>query len=119
MILTVGFDGFDVLTAGFDVFDDFDRRFCLLKTLLSGNSPPTRRIPYQHIWGCAVKNCEVHLPQTSVLFKTKDQAYILPLTPEVKVRENFKTRKSEYIIYKRVQKIDDVIENNKAKDKEN
>ncbi len=61
MILTVGFDGFDVLTAGFDVFDDFDRRFlffesgiinhvidrrfCLLKTLLSGNSPPTRRIP--------------------------------------------------------------------------
>ncbi len=28
MILTVGFDGFDVLTAGFDVFDDFDRRFC-------------------------------------------------------------------------------------------
>ncbi len=27
MILTVGFDGFDVLTAGFDVFDDFDRRF--------------------------------------------------------------------------------------------
>ncbi len=45
MILTVDFDGFDVLTAGFDVFDDFDRRFCLLKTLLSGNSPPTRRIP--------------------------------------------------------------------------
>ncbi len=45
MILT---GGFDVLTAGFDVFDDFegciinDRRFCLLKTLLSGNSPPTR-----------------------------------------------------------------------------
>ncbi len=34
-------------------------------------------------------------------------------------RKNFKTRKSEYIIYKRVQKIDDVIENNKAKDKEN
>ncbi len=27
MILTVGFDGFDVLTAGFDVFDDFDRWF--------------------------------------------------------------------------------------------
>ncbi len=27
MILTVGFDGFDVLTAGFDVFDDFDSRF--------------------------------------------------------------------------------------------
>ncbi len=27
MILTGGFDGFDVLTAGFDVFDDFDRRF--------------------------------------------------------------------------------------------
>ncbi len=140
-VLTAGFDGFDVLTAGFDVFDDFDswfwwfwcfdsrfwcfwwfwqevlvfegciindRRFCLLKTLLSGNSTPTRRIPYQHIWGCAVKNCEVHPPQTSVLFKTKDQAYISPLTPEVKVRENFKTRKSEYIIYKRVQKIDDV-----------
>ncbi len=48
MILTGGFDGFDVLTAGFDVFDDFegciinDRRFCLLKMLLSGNSPPTR-----------------------------------------------------------------------------
>ncbi len=66
MILTVGFDGFDVLTAGFDVFEVFvfegciinDRRFCLLKTLLSGNFPPTRRIPYQHIWGCAVKNCE-------------------------------------------------------------
>ncbi len=87
-VLTAGFDGFDVLTAGFDVFDDFDswfwwfwcfdsrfwwfwqvvfvfegciindRRFCLLKTLLSGNFPPTRRIPYQHIWGCAVKNCE-------------------------------------------------------------
>ncbi len=33
MILTVGFDGFDVLTAGFDVFDDFDRRFCLLKAV--------------------------------------------------------------------------------------
>ncbi len=28
MILTGGFDGFDVLTAGFDVFDDIDRRFC-------------------------------------------------------------------------------------------
>ncbi len=27
MILTGGFDGFDVLTAGFDVFDDFDRWF--------------------------------------------------------------------------------------------
>ncbi len=27
MILTGGFDGFDVLTAGFDVFDDFDSRF--------------------------------------------------------------------------------------------
>ncbi len=27
MILTVGFDGFDVLTVGFDVFDDFDSRF--------------------------------------------------------------------------------------------
>ncbi len=27
MILTVGFDGFDVLTAGFDVFYDFDSRF--------------------------------------------------------------------------------------------
>ncbi len=27
MILTVGFDGFDVLTAGFDVFDDFDSWF--------------------------------------------------------------------------------------------
>ncbi len=27
MILTGGFDGFDVLTAGFDVFDDIDRRF--------------------------------------------------------------------------------------------
>ncbi len=27
MVLTAGFDGFDVLTAGFDVFDDFDRRF--------------------------------------------------------------------------------------------
>ncbi len=27
IILTVGFDGFDVLTAGFDVFDDFDSRF--------------------------------------------------------------------------------------------
>ncbi len=101
MILTGGFDGFDVLTAGFDVFDDFDswfwwfwcfdsrfwwfwqvvfvfegciindRRFCLLKTLLSGNFPPTRRIPYQRIWDCAVKNCEVHLPQTPVLLKQK------------------------------------------------
>ncbi len=28
MILTGGFDGFDVLTAG---FDDFDRRFLFLK----------------------------------------------------------------------------------------
>ncbi len=27
MILTGGFDGFDVLTAGFDVFDGFDSRF--------------------------------------------------------------------------------------------
>ncbi len=27
MLLTVGFDGFDVLTAGFDVFDDFDSWF--------------------------------------------------------------------------------------------
>ncbi len=27
MILTVGFDGFDVLTAGFDDFDDFDSWF--------------------------------------------------------------------------------------------
>ncbi len=33
MILTVGFDGFDVLTAGFDVFDDFDRRFLFLKAV--------------------------------------------------------------------------------------
>ncbi len=33
MILTVGFDGFDVLTAGFDVFDDFDRRFLILKAV--------------------------------------------------------------------------------------
>ncbi len=77
MILTGGFDGFDVLTAGFDVFDDIDswfwwfwcfdsrfwwfwqvvfvfegciindRRFYLLKTLLSGNSPshPPHPIP--------------------------------------------------------------------------
>ncbi len=73
-VLTAGFDGFDVLTAGFDVFDDFDswfwwfwcfdsrfwwfwqevfvfegciindRRFCLLKMLLSGNSPPTHSV---------------------------------------------------------------------------
>ncbi len=61
-VLTAGFDGFDVLTAGFDDFDRWfwcfwwfwqvvfvfegciinDRRFCLLKTLLSGNFPPTR-----------------------------------------------------------------------------
>ncbi len=27
MILTGGFDGFDVLTAGFDVCDDFDSWF--------------------------------------------------------------------------------------------
>ncbi len=33
MILTVGFDGFDVLTAGFDVFDDFDGRFLFLKAV--------------------------------------------------------------------------------------
>ncbi len=33
MILTDGFDGFDVLTAGFDVFDDFDRRFLFLKAV--------------------------------------------------------------------------------------
>ncbi len=26
-VLTAGFDGFDVLTAGFDVFDDFDKVF--------------------------------------------------------------------------------------------
>ncbi len=32
MILTGGFDGFDVLTAGFDVFDDFDR-FLFLKAV--------------------------------------------------------------------------------------
>ncbi len=38
-----------------------------------------------------------------ILFQV-NQAYISPLTPEVKVRENFKTRKSEYSIYKRVQK---------------
>ncbi len=30
MILTGGFDGFDVLTAG---FDDFDRRFLFLKAV--------------------------------------------------------------------------------------
>ncbi len=30
-----------ILTAGFYVFDDIDSRFCPLKTLLSGNSPPT------------------------------------------------------------------------------
>ncbi len=33
MILTGGFDGFDVLTAGFDVFDDFDRWFLFLKAV--------------------------------------------------------------------------------------
>ncbi len=33
MILTAGFDGFDVLTAGFDVFDDFDRWFLFLKAV--------------------------------------------------------------------------------------
>ncbi len=33
MILTGGFDGFDVLTAGFDVFDDFNRRFLFLKAV--------------------------------------------------------------------------------------
>ncbi len=33
MILTVGFDGFDVLTEGFDVFDDFDRWFLFLKAV--------------------------------------------------------------------------------------
>ncbi len=33
MILTVGFDGFDVLTASFDVFDDFDRKFLFLKAV--------------------------------------------------------------------------------------
>ncbi len=33
MILTGGFDGFDVLTAGFDVFDDIDRRFLFLKAV--------------------------------------------------------------------------------------
>ncbi len=33
MILTGGFDGFDVLTAGFDVFDDFDRMFLFLKAV--------------------------------------------------------------------------------------
>ncbi len=43
-------------------------------------------------------------PTNTCSFKTKDQAYISPLTPEAKVRENFKTIKSEYIIYKRVQK---------------
>ncbi len=31
-VLTAGFDGFDVLTAGFDVFD-FDRRFLFLKAV--------------------------------------------------------------------------------------
>ncbi len=33
MVLTAGFDGFDVLTAGFDVFDDFDRWFLFLKAV--------------------------------------------------------------------------------------
>ncbi len=33
MILTGGFDGFDVLTAGFDDFDDIDRRFLFLKAV--------------------------------------------------------------------------------------
>ncbi len=33
LILTGGFDGFDVLTAGFDVFDDIDRRFLFLKAV--------------------------------------------------------------------------------------
>ncbi len=32
-VLTAGFDGFDVLTAGFDVFDDFDRRCLFLKAV--------------------------------------------------------------------------------------
>ncbi len=32
-VLTAGFDGFDVLTAGFDVVDDFDRRFLFLKAV--------------------------------------------------------------------------------------
>ncbi len=32
-VLTAGFDGFDVLTAGFDVFDDFDRWFLFLKAV--------------------------------------------------------------------------------------
>ncbi len=36
-VLTAGFDvltaGFDVLTAGFDVFDDFDRCFLFLKAV--------------------------------------------------------------------------------------
>ncbi len=35
MILTGGFDGFDVLTAGFDVFDDIDRRFLFLKAVIN------------------------------------------------------------------------------------
>ncbi len=32
-VLTAGFDGFDVLTASFDVFDDFDRWFLFLKAV--------------------------------------------------------------------------------------
>ncbi len=35
-VLTAGFDGFDVLTAGFDVFDDFDSWFVVLMFLTAG-----------------------------------------------------------------------------------
>ncbi len=38
MILTGGFDGFDVLTAGFDVFDDFDRRFLFFEGCIINDS---------------------------------------------------------------------------------
>ncbi len=94
MILTVGFDGFDVLTAGFDVFDDFDSRFlcfwwyrqkvfvfwrlyfkscyhdsrfCPLKTLLSGNSPPTHSCVSGSVLWKTVKAS----PTNICYFKTK------------------------------------------------
>ncbi len=88
MILTGGFDGFDVLTAGFDVFDDIDRRFlfwrlyfkscyhdsrfCPLKTLLSGNSPPTHSCVSGSVLWKTVKAS----PTNICYFKTKSWLFI-------------------------------------------
>ncbi len=70
MILTGGFDGFDVLTAGFDGFDVLTGGFCFWRLynksfywqkVSSFEDAVIRKFPSHpvvRIWGCAVKNCE-------------------------------------------------------------